>query len=156
MSPRTERPAPERYARSQLAQLISQLPFLRGSLVERARSCGKPTCRCQQGHLHRSLYLACRHRDRRALLYVPRALEDTVRQGVQNGRRLAQQLQALHQLQLDQLLQSKQQLAQQRLYGHAEDENHRASRRSKKSSRRGGRDWLARAVISAPGRSRLR
>jgi hypothetical protein len=33
---------------------------------------------------------------------------------VQNGRSLSQQLQALHQLQLDQLLQRKEQLSQQR------------------------------------------
>ena len=114
MSQRSQRPAPERHARSRLAQLITQQPFLRGSLVERARSCGKPTCRCQQGQLHRSLYLAVRHHGQRALLYIPRALEETVRQWVHNGRRLAQQLQALNQLQLDQLLQRKQQLSEQR------------------------------------------
>lgn len=114
MSQRSQRPFPERHARSQLAQLITQEPFLRGSLVERARSCGKPNCRCQQGQLHHSLYLAVRNKDRRAMLYVPRPLEDTVRQWVQNGRRLHQQLQALNQQQLDQLLQRKQQLSEQR------------------------------------------
>jgi hypothetical protein len=114
MSQRSQRPAPERHARSQLAQLITQQPFLRGSLVERARPCGKPTCRCQRGQLHRSLYLATRHKGRRALLYIPRALEETVRQWVHNGRRLSQQLQDLNQLQLDHLLRRKQQLAQQR------------------------------------------
>ncbi len=100
--------APERQARSQLVQLISQQPFLRGSLVERARPCGKPTCRCRHGQLHRSLYLAVRLHDRRAMLYIPRPLEPTVRQWVANGRRLAQQLQDLHQIQLDQLLRRKQ------------------------------------------------
>lgn len=114
MSQRTQRPAPERHPRSRLAQLITQQPFLRGSLVERARPCGKPTCRCQQGHLHRSLYLATRLHGRRALLYIPRALEETVRQWVQNGRCLFQQLQALNQLQLEQLLQRKHQLSEQR------------------------------------------
>jgi hypothetical protein len=109
MSHRSHRTAPERHARSRLAQLVSQEPFLRGSLVERSRRCGKPTCRCRQGQLHRSLYLATRHNGRRALLYIPRGLEADVRQWVQNGRRLAQQLQDLHQLQLDQLLQRKQQ-----------------------------------------------
>jgi len=111
---RSHRPAPERHARSQLAQLISEQPFLRGSLVERARSCGKPNCRCQkeQGQLHRSLYLATRHNGRRVLLYVPRALHETVRLWVSNGRRLALQLQDLHQIQLDQLLQRKEQLSQ--------------------------------------------
>jgi hypothetical protein len=114
MTHRSHRPAPERHARSRLAQLITQQPFLRGSLVERGRSCGKPTCRCQQGQLHRSLYLAIRHQGQRALLYIPRSLEETVRQWVQNGRSLAQQLQDLNQLQLDQLLQRKEQLSQQR------------------------------------------
>lgn len=114
MSQRSQRPAPERHARSRLAQLITEQPFLRGSLVERARPCGKPTCRCQRGQLHHSLYLATRHRGQRALLYIPRALEGTVRQWVDNGRRLRQQLQDLHQLQLEQLLQRKQQLSQQR------------------------------------------
>ena len=114
MSHRSHRPAPERHARSRLVQLISEQPFLRGSLVERARSCGKPTCRCQQGQLHHSLYLATRHKGRRALLYIPRALEETVRLWVLNGRSLSQQLQDLHQLQLDQLLQRKEQLCQQR------------------------------------------
>jgi hypothetical protein len=114
MSHRSHRPAPERHARSRLAQLVSQQPFLRGSLVERARPCGKPTCRCRQGQLHRSLYLATRSNGRRALLYIPRPLEETVRQWVQNGRALSQQLQDLHQLHLEQLLQRKQQLSEQR------------------------------------------
>ena len=113
MSPRSQRSAPERHARSRLAQLITQEPFLRGSLVERSRPCGKPTCRCQRGQLHRSLYLATRHRGRRALLYIPRTLEETVRLWVLNGRSLARQIQDLHQQQLDQLLQRKQQLSEQ-------------------------------------------
>lgn len=110
MTPRSQRSAPERHARSQLAQLLTEQPFLRGSLVDRARSCGKPTCRCQKGQLHHSWYLAVNHRGQRALLYVPRALYDTVRQWLANGRRIYQQLAALHQQQLEQLLQHKQQL----------------------------------------------
>ena len=114
MSHRSQRSAQERYARSRLAQGITELPFLHGSLVERARSCGKPTCRCQQGHLHPCLYLAVNHRGQRALLYVPRALHATVRQWLDNGRRIYQQLQALHQQQLEQLLQHKQDLRTRR------------------------------------------
>lgn len=110
MNHRSQRSAPERHARSQLAQWITQQPFVRGCLVDRARSCGKPTCRCQKGHLHHSLYLAVNHRGQRALLYIPRALHATVRQWLGNGRRIYQQLQALHQQQLEQLLQHKQAL----------------------------------------------
>jgi hypothetical protein len=114
MGPRSQRSALERHARSRLTQLVSEQPFLRGSLVEQARRCGKPTCRCRQGHLHHSWYLATRLHDRRVLLYIPRALEPTVRLWVQNGRALSQQVQALHQLQLEQLLQRKQQLSEHR------------------------------------------
>ena len=114
MKPRNHRATAERHARSRLAQLITEQPFLRGSLVEGSRCCGKPTCRCRRGHRHRSLYLAVRHRGQRALLYVPRALEDTVRQWVDNGRSIMRQLQALHQQQLEQLLQRKQQLVKPR------------------------------------------
>src|SRR5438128_1668538 len=114
MSPRSQHAFPERHARSQLVQLISQQPFLRGSLVERKRRCGKPTCRCRQGHLHASVYLAIRHRGQRALLYIPRSLEETVRLWLHNGRGLREQLEALNQLQLEQLLKRKQQLSQRR------------------------------------------
>src|SRR5712691_4097283 len=79
MTHRSQRSAPERHARSQLAQLLTEQPFLRGSLIDRARSCGKPTCRCQKGQVHHSLYLAVNHRGQRVLLYVPRALHETVR-----------------------------------------------------------------------------
>jgi hypothetical protein len=58
------------------------------------------------------------------MLYIPRALEDTVRLWVHNGRSLGQQLQALHQLQLDQLLRRKAQLSQQR----AQPKTHRSDR----------------------------
>jgi hypothetical protein len=114
MSQRSQRSTPERHARSRLAQLITEQPFLRGSLVEHARSCGKPTCRCQRGQLHRSLYLETRHQGQRLVLYIPRALEETVRLWVANGRCLSRQLQDLHQQQLDQLRQRKQHLFEQR------------------------------------------
>lgn len=112
MNPRSHRPAPERAVRSQLTQLISEQPLLIGSLQERSRRCGKPSCRCNQGQRHRSLYLATSHQGRRVLLYVPRVLHETVRLWLSNGRRLKQQLQQLHQIQLDQLLQRKQQSSQ--------------------------------------------
>jgi hypothetical protein len=114
MKPRSQRSAPERHARSQLAQLLTEQPFLRGSLVDRARSCGKPTCRCQKGQLHHSLYLAVNHRGQRALVYLPRALHETVRQSLANGRRIYQQLAVLHQQQLEQLLEHKQQVLTRR------------------------------------------
>jgi len=114
MSYRCQRSPQERRTRSELAQLLTEDFFLPGSLVDKARSCGKPNCRCQRGQLHRSLYLAVRHQGRRTLLYIPKALEETVRQGLDHGRRLYHSLDALGQQELERLLQHKQTLFQQR------------------------------------------
>jgi hypothetical protein len=75
-------PAKERQARSRLAQLLHQKPFLIGSLVSMARVCGKPGCKCAQGELHPGLYLSVRVGEKRKMIHVPQALETTVRQWV--------------------------------------------------------------------------
>ena len=49
--------AQERQWRSKLAQIVAQQGFIRGSLLERQRVCGKPNCRCTRGHKHKALYL---------------------------------------------------------------------------------------------------
>jgi hypothetical protein len=72
----------ERQARSRLAQLLHQKPFLIGSLVSMDRVCGKPGCKCTQGELHPGLYLSLRLGEKRKMVHVPQSLEDKVRQWV--------------------------------------------------------------------------
>ncbi len=74
--------ASERRARSRLAQILHQQPFLCGSLVTMHRACGKPGCKCTRGELHEGLYLALRVGKKRKMIHVPRLLEETVRQWV--------------------------------------------------------------------------
>ena len=74
--------ASERRARSRLAQILHQQPFLCGSLVTMHRTCGKPGCKCTRGELHEGLYLALRVGKSRKMIHVPRALEATARQWV--------------------------------------------------------------------------
>jgi len=50
----------ERFARSRLAKLLHEQPFLCGSLVTMHRLCGKEGCKCTRGELHPGLYLAIR------------------------------------------------------------------------------------------------
>jgi hypothetical protein len=76
--------AQERQWRSKLAQIVSQQGFIRGSLLERHRVCGKPNCRCARGHKHKSLYLVLSKQGRSQQLYVPMQWEAAVRQWVQN------------------------------------------------------------------------
>jgi hypothetical protein len=86
MKSRSQRPAEERQARSRAVQHIAENPLLRGSLVSMARTCGKAGCHCQQGEKHVSLYLAVRLNNRRRMIYVPPAMENTVRGWVANAQ----------------------------------------------------------------------
>jgi hypothetical protein len=75
-------PVQERQARSRLAQLLHQQPFLIGSLVSMPRVCGKPGCKCAQGELHPGLYLSLRVGEKRKMIHIPQSLEAQVRQWV--------------------------------------------------------------------------
>lgn len=86
MKSRSHRPADQRQARSRAVQHIAENPLLRGSLVSMARTCGKAGCHCQQGEKHVSLYLAVRLDNRRRMVYVPPAMESTVRGWVENAQ----------------------------------------------------------------------
>jgi hypothetical protein len=97
--------ARERSLRSQLTRLSSGQGLMDGSVVERHRRCGKPTCRCARDPqaLHRSVYLF-RHEGGRThrrthQLYIPARWEGRVRQWIDNYhelRRLTRELCELH------------------------------------------------------------
>jgi hypothetical protein len=73
----------EREMRSRLAQLISSQGMLRGTLDERARTCGKANCKCVRGEKHVSLYLVVREDGKLRHLYVPESYATQVRSWVQ-------------------------------------------------------------------------
>jgi hypothetical protein len=87
--------ARERHFRSRIAQLASTRWFLRGTLSERAGTCGKPNCRCAQGELHRSLYLVQSQGGKLRQLCVPQAWQARVRDAVQAYRQLQELLEAV-------------------------------------------------------------
>lgn len=86
MKSRSQRPTEERHARSRAVQQIADNPLVRGSLVSMRRTCGKAGCHCQQGEKHTSLYLAVRLNNRRRMIYVPPAMENSVRGWVENAQ----------------------------------------------------------------------
>lgn len=109
MPSRSQRSGKERDARSRAVQQVSTQPLLRGSLVVMRRKCGKSSCHCHEGELHPSLYLAVRANNKRTMIYIPSALEETVRSWVQNGRQVDELLDFVSQQCLEQLLEQKQQ-----------------------------------------------
>jgi hypothetical protein len=72
-----------------------------------ARTCGKTGCHCQQGKKHVSLYLAVRVDNRRKMIYVPHAMENTVRGWVENAQDVDRLLDFISQQCLTQFLQQK-------------------------------------------------
>lgn len=74
--------ATERDFRSRIAQLASNQWFLRGTLSDRSGKCGKPTCRCARGELHKSLYLVQSHDGKLRQICVPNAWHERIRRAV--------------------------------------------------------------------------
>ncbi|MCY2995681.1 MAG: hypothetical protein NTY19_48715 [Planctomycetota bacterium] len=105
MPSRSQRSPQERDARSRVVKRVAEQLLLRGCLVQMARTCGKTGCCCQQGEKHVSLYLAIRRGRKRTMIYIPSALEETVRQWAETGREVEELLDFISQQSLDQLLQ---------------------------------------------------
>lgn len=79
----------ERRARSRLHQLFNNAEgFIHGSLIEMARRCGNPNCRCATGekHKHRSAYLGQTRKGKTTTTYVGKDFEDQVRRWIDNYR----------------------------------------------------------------------
>jgi hypothetical protein len=71
--------------REALLRRLSRLArrALFGSLSETYRTCGRPGCRCHQGHKHGPhLYVSFRGPDGTTGYYVPQALAEPMHQGV--------------------------------------------------------------------------
>jgi Family of unknown function (DUF6788) len=107
MKPRSQRPVQERNIRSRAVRRVANEPLLRGSLVQMHRTCGKEGCHCQQGEKHPALYLSLRDQGKRCLVYIPPALEETVRAWVQNARDVDELLDLISAHSYQELLQKK-------------------------------------------------
>jgi hypothetical protein len=95
--------------------------LLPGTLVLRLRSCGKSSCRCQRGQKHPALYLYTRSGGRQIGTYIPKALHHSVRQAVDNGRRVKRLLDQISQENLQALVQQKQALSRRKDQAPTED-----------------------------------
>lgn len=96
---RSQMSARERDFRSQLAKLVHGTGILRGSLTQRERTCGKPTCKCAKGEKHSSLYLVFSEGGKYRQLFVPKDLEEEVRSWVSNhhkARELLEEISRIH------------------------------------------------------------
>jgi hypothetical protein len=102
---RTGMSAQERQVRSRLTQMVTARGLIRGTLLQRERSCGNPRCRCASGQKHRALYLMLREDGKLRQLYIPAAYETRVREWVANHQQFKQLLRQLSDLHWEQVKQ---------------------------------------------------
>ena len=77
--------ARERQLRSQFHLLLNNAQgFIHGSLIEMARKCGNPRCRCASSEdlKHRSQYLGQTRGGKTSMVYLSKELEPQVRQAI--------------------------------------------------------------------------
>ena len=97
---RAQMSAKELEVRSQLNYLAGGAGMLRGSLSERSKLCGKPTCRCAAGERHRELVLVISTKGKTKQLHIPSDQEATVKLWVKNYQKASRALQRIADLRL--------------------------------------------------------
>ena len=75
--------------------------IIKGSLVEVERVCGKPNCRCTEGRKHKGLYLSQYIKGKPHMTHISRSMEERVRSGVENYRRLKKYMNELSAVNLE-------------------------------------------------------
>jgi len=54
-----------------LEVVFGRVPLVKGNVYEMARKCGKPSCTCTRGELHRSMVLSWSERGKTLLFSIP-------------------------------------------------------------------------------------
>lgn len=54
-----------------LKVVFGRSPIVKGNVYEMARKCGKPSCACRRGELHRSMVLSWSHKGKTRLISIP-------------------------------------------------------------------------------------
>ena len=85
---------------SRLKRVQATQPLLAASLVEVARVCGKPGCRCTRGYKHHLHQVTYKVRGKTHSVYVPVDFMEEVRSWIEEHRRLKRLLQEISQLAL--------------------------------------------------------
>jgi len=82
----------QRKARSQLAKIVHEKGFVRGTIITMSRVCGNPNCRCAKGQKHVSLYLSRSEGGKPRLLFIPKRYEELVNGWVESYRSIKELL----------------------------------------------------------------
>ena len=90
--------AQERSLRSRLTRIIQGGGLIRGTLSERAVTCGKQNCKCMRGEKHTYLYIVASEGGKLRQRSVPKNLHSDIKGWVENYRTLQQLVEEISQL----------------------------------------------------------
>ena len=95
---------------SKLSGMINYSEYIHANLVNVARSCGNKNCRCTtKGEKHISLYLTTTRKDGvRKMIYIPKKLEEEVRQMVTRYFKIRDMVETMSDINLQRVLSKKQ------------------------------------------------
>lgn len=97
--------AEDRAARSHLHQLLQRADgLIHGSLIEMARCCGNPNCRCaREGKKHLSWYLGMTQKGKNSMKHLTTEQQSKVQRWVKNYQQARQLLEKISREAWDQL-----------------------------------------------------
>jgi hypothetical protein len=79
----------EQAARAKLASLVSEKPFIRGSISKRELTCGNPGCQCNEGKKHIAYYIGVRYQNKRQIIHVPSEWVPSIRKWIETYQEIA-------------------------------------------------------------------
>lgn len=94
----------ERVITSELAKLVHEGDYIRGNLVNMARTCGNPNCKCARGEKHVSLYLSHKKGGKQKMIYIPRSWEERVKRWVERYHRIQYLLEEVSEINRERLM----------------------------------------------------
>ncbi len=74
-------------------------PFIAGSMVKIAHTCGNPNCKCARGEKHENYYLTYKVKQKTRTKYIPVDMEDEVRSWTSEYKRLKKLIEEVTELQ---------------------------------------------------------
>ena len=84
---------------ARLKELRQIGPFIAGSMVRIAHTCGNPNCKCTRGQKHENYYLTCKVKQKTQTRYISVDLEDEVRRWTTEYKRVKRLINEISQLQ---------------------------------------------------------
>lgn len=94
-------------ARTKLTALISEKPFIRGSITKRKLTCGNPTCKCSKGKLHLAFYLGVRFKEKRQIIHIPSEWVPVIQEWLENYREIATSMDVISESCITKLMRGK-------------------------------------------------